>query len=182
MSYGPFASPFDPHSPEAAAISSLFGQTLIVCAVIGFVVAALVTICAVRFRAGKRPAEPPQIHGHTWLEIGWTAVPLAIVVALVVLSGRAMAASDPPVNREPDLVVVGHQWWWEAQYASGAITANEIHIPVGKDLLVRVESADVVHDFWVPQLGRKIDATPGHPTFVWLQADTADTYLGACAE
>jgi cytochrome c oxidase subunit 2 len=182
MSYGPQASPFDPHSPEAAAISSLFGQTLVVCAVIGFVVTALVAICAVRFRQGKQIGEPPQIHGHTLLEIGWTLVPLGIVVGLVVLSARAMAASDPPVNREPDLVVVGHQWWWEARYASGVVTANEIHIPVGKDLLLRVESADVVHDFWVPQLGRKIDATPGHPTFIWLQADTPDTYLGACAE
>ena len=182
MSCGPFSSPFDPHSPEAAAIASLFGQTLVVCAVIGVLVASLVTFCAVRFREGKRPAEPPQIHGNTRLEIGWTVVPLAIVVGLVVLSAGAMAASDPPADREPDLVVVGHQWWWEVKYASGAITANEIHIPVGKNLLVRIESADVIHDFWVPQLGRKIDATPGHPTFVWLQADTPDTYLGACAE
>ncbi len=179
---GPNASPFDAHSPEARAIADLFGQTLVVCAVIGAVVAALVVVCAVRFRAGVRPGEPAQVHGHRWLEIGWTALPLAIVVGLFVLTARAMAASDPPPDRAPDVVVVGHQWWWEARYAGGAVTANEIHLPVGKDVLVRVESADVIHDFWVPQLGRKVDAVPGHPTYIWLQADAPGTYLGACAE
>jgi cytochrome c oxidase subunit 2 len=175
-------SPFDPRSPEARAIAQLFDQTLVVCAVIGVLVAVLLLICVVRFRASVRPAEPPQVHGHKMLEFAWTLLPLAIVIGLFVLTARAMAASDPPANREPDLVVVGHQWWWEARYPSGAVTANEIHIPAGKDLLVRVESADVIHDFWVPQLGRKIDATPGHPTHVWLQAEAPGTYAGACAE
>jgi cytochrome c oxidase subunit 2 len=179
---GPLASPFDAHSPEARAIADLFGQTLVVCAVIGAVVAGLVGVCVVRFRAGRRPPVPPQIHGHKWLEIGWTALPLAIVIGLFVLTARAMAASDPPPDREPDIVVIGHQWWWEARYAGGAVTANEIHVPVGKDVLVRVEAADVIHDFWVPQLGRKVDAIPGHPTYIWLQADAPGTYLGACAE
>jgi cytochrome c oxidase subunit II len=181
MSSGPILA-FDPHSPQAQAISSLFTQTLLVCAVIGAIVSLLVGVCVVRFRASRRPTEPPQTHGHTMLEIGWTVVPLVIVVGLVILSAQAMAASDPAPSREADVVVVGHQWWWEVRYPSGAITANELHVPAGKDVLVRVESADVIHDFWVPQLGRKIDAIPGHPSFIWLQADTPGTYLGACAE
>lgn len=176
------AATFDPHSPEAHAITSLFVQTLAVCAVIGLLVAVLVAVCIVKFRAGARPAEPPQTHGHPALEIGWTLGPLAVVVALFVLTARAMAGADPPATRDPDLVVVGHQWWWEARYPSGVVTANEIHVPAGKDLLVRVESEDVIHDFWVPQLGRKMDAIPGHPSTIWMQADTPGTYLGACAE
>ncbi|HEY3821411.1 MAG TPA: cytochrome c oxidase subunit II [Polyangiaceae bacterium] len=179
---GPLGSTFDPHSPEALAISTLFGQTLIVCGIIGVVVAALVGTCIVRFREGKRPGEPVQNHGNRSLEITWTLIPLGIVIGLFVLTARAMAASDPPANREPDIVVVGHQWWWEARYASGTVTANELHVPVGKDLLVRVESSDVIHDFWVPQLGRKVDAIPGHPSTIWIQADAPGTYLGACAE
>ena len=182
MGVDPVASPFSAHSPEAQAISTLFVQTLVVCAVIGLLVAGLVAVCVVRFRAGVRPDEPEQTHGHKWLEIGWTLGPLAIVIALFALSARAMAASDPPPTREPDIVVVGHQWWWEARYPSGAVTANEIHVPAGKDLLVRVEGADVIHDFWVPQMGRKVDAIPGHPAFVWLQADAPGTYPGTCAE
>jgi cytochrome c oxidase subunit 2 len=179
---GPIGSTFDPHSPEALAISSLFGQTLVVCGVIGAVVTALVVTCVVRFRAGKQPAEPAQTHGNRKLEITWTLIPFAIVLGLFALTAHAMAASDPPADREPDIVVVGHQWWWEARYASGAVTANEIHVPVGKDLLLRIESADVIHDFWVPQLGRKVDAIPGHPSTIWIQADAPGTYLGACAE
>jgi cytochrome c oxidase subunit 2 len=93
-----------------------------------------------------------------------------------------MAASDAPPDTSPDLVVIGHQWWWEARYPSGAVTANEIHIPVGKDLVVRIESNDVIHDFWAPELGRKIDATPGHPVSIRIQADTPGVYYGACAE
>ncbi len=182
MNAGPLGSTFDPHSPEALAISTLFGQTLIVCGIIGAVVAGLVGTCIVRFREGKRPGEPAQNHGNRSLEITWTLIPLAIVIGLFVLTAHAMAASDPPANRDPDIVVTGHQWWWEARYASGAVTANELHVPVGKDLLIRVESADVIHDFWVPQLGRKVDAIPGHPSTIWMQADVPGTYLGACAE
>jgi cytochrome c oxidase subunit II len=178
----PSSSVFDPHSPQARAITSLFAQTLGVCAAIGLLVTGLVAFCVVRFRAGVRPDPPPQTSGNTRLEIGWTLGPLAIVIVLFVLAARAMAASDPPPDRAPDVVVIGHQWWWEARYPGGVVTANEIHVPVGKDLLVRVESADVIHDFWVPELGRKMDAAPGHPSSIWLQADTPGTYLGACAE
>jgi len=137
----------------------------------------------VKFRQGQGPDEPVQVEGHTKLEIAWTAGPLVTVIGLMALTARAMGASDPPApDRAPDIVVTGHQWWWEARYANGAVAANEIHIPVGKDLFVRVESADVIHDFWVPQLARKIDAIPGHPVSVWMQADAPGTYTGACAE
>ena len=101
---------------------------------------------------------------------------------LLLLTSRTMAIADPPVDRAPDITVFAHQWWWEVRYPSGAITANEIHIPVGKALVVRLESADVVHDFWVPALGRKIDVIPGRPANVWLQADEPGDYLGTCAE
>jgi cytochrome c oxidase subunit 2 len=176
------SSPFDPHSPEARAISGLFEQTLWICAAIGLIVAVLVGWCVVRFRAKPGAAEPVQTHGHRGLEIAWTVGPLLVVIWLFGLTASAMGSSDPPADREPDLVVTGHQWWWEARYPNGLVTANEIHVPTGKELLVRIESADVIHDFWVPQLGRKIDAIPGHPSFIWMQADAPGTYLGACAE
>jgi cytochrome c oxidase subunit II len=178
----PSSSPFDPHSPQAHAIAALFTQTLAVCAVIGLLVTVLVGLCVVRFRAAVRPGVPPQTHGHTRLEIAWTIAPLLVVIGLFVLTSGAMAESDPPANREPDLVVIGHQWWWEARYPSGVVTANEVHVPAGKDLLIRIESEDVIHDFWVPNLGRKIDAIPGHPSTIWMQADVPGRYLGACAE
>jgi cytochrome c oxidase subunit 2 len=186
VSVGPLSeiaagTPFDPSSPQAGAITHLFVVSLLVCGTVFLVVAGLIFYCVVRFRAdGVRV--PSQIAGHARLEIAWTIVPILILGGLLVLSVRAMAASDPPVDREPDITIVGHQWWWEARYPSGVVTANEIHVPTGKALAFRIESADVIHDFWVPQLGRKIDAIPGRPANIWLQADRSGTYAGACAE
>ncbi|HWL84827.1 MAG TPA: cytochrome c oxidase subunit II [Polyangiaceae bacterium] len=171
----------DPRSPQARAIADLFDDTFILCGVIFAVVTGLIVYAVVRFR-DRGGGAPPQIEGHTRLELAWTAVPFAVLVVLFALTARTMAASDPPPDREPDLVVVAHQWWWEVRYRSGAVTANEIHIPAGKALVVGIESADVVHDFWVPELARKIDATPGRRVSIWLQADAPGTYIGTCAE
>jgi cytochrome c oxidase subunit 2 len=174
-------SPFTPHSPQAAAIASLFEDTLAICGVVFLLVAVLVAIAVVRFR-GRGGAEPAQVEGHTRLEIAWTIAPVLVLASILFLTVGAMNASDPPTDREPDVTIVGHQWWWEVKYPSGAVTANEIHIPTGKALVFRLESADVTHDFWVPELGRKMDATPGHPTSIWLEADEPGTYTGTCAE
>jgi cytochrome c oxidase subunit 2 len=86
-------------------------------------------------------------------------------------------------GRKPDIVVVAHQWWWEMHYPDyKLITANELHIPVGKRLLMRVESADVIHDWWVPALGRKIDAVPGRLNYNWIEANAPGDYEGTCSE
>src|SRR5579864_1455336 len=175
-------SPFVPRSPFAASIANLFSITLVVCAVIGVGVTAAIAYSLIRFRARSDGNEPRQVDGNRRIEIAWTLIPIAIVTWLFVMSVETMARSDPPANRAPDVVVVGHQWWWEARYPSGVVTANEIHIPSGKPLLVRLESVDVIHDFWVPQLARKMDAVPGHPNFLWISADAAGAYGGACAE
>jgi cytochrome c oxidase subunit 2 len=117
------------------------------------------------------------------LEIIWTVGPTLIVICLFALTARGMRQSDPPANQEPDLIVIGHQWWWEIRYpGTGVTTANEIHIPVGRKFLVRLESADVIHDFWVPALARKIQLIPGQTNHIWLAADAVGTYGGECAE
>jgi cytochrome c oxidase subunit 2 len=174
-------SPFDAHSRGAAAIASLFTDALVVSGAIFLLVTVLVFTCAYRFRA-RGDVEPKQVEGHRGLEIGWTVAPVLILTGLLVLTVQAMSVSDPPIDRAPDVTIIAHQWWWEVRYPSGAVTANEVHIPTGKPLVFRLESADVIHDFWVPSLGRKMDATPGHPTSIWLEADEPGTYTGACAE
>jgi len=177
------ASPFTPHSPQAAAITELFTSTLLICGGVFLLVCVLVFYCAFRFRVRDDDTrEPVQIEGHTRLEIGWTIAPVFILSGILVLTVKAMSGSDPPIDRDPDITIIGHQWWWEVRYPSGAVTANEVHIPTGKALVFRLESADVVHDFWVPELGRKMDATPGRPTSIWLEADDPGTYTGTCAE
>jgi cytochrome c oxidase subunit 2 len=116
----------------------------------------------------------------------WTATALAIVTAIFIASVRAMALIDAPKEdasgRTPDLAITGHQWWWDARYPNGAVAVSEIHIPAGRRLLARIGSADVIHDFWVPQLARKMDAVPGRSGYIWLEADAPGTYQGVCSE
>ena len=170
-------------SPQEGAISGLFVTVLLICAGILAVVIASVGYCVTRCREKPGAPEPEQIKGNRKLEVAWTAIPFAIVVFIFGLTARVMSSSDPPPTGNPDLIITGHQWWWDASYtAAGVHAANEIHIPIGKPLLVRIESADVIHDFWVPQLARKIHAVPGHPNEIWLEADQAGTYQGACAD
>ncbi len=177
---------FSPAGPQAESIRFMLWVTLGVSGVILTLIVALVFIALRRYRARDgESGEARQTEGNLKLEIAWTVVPTLIVAGLFILTVRSMHSIDPtpPPGRQPDVVVVGHQWWWEVRYpASGAVTANEIHVPVGRRLLFRLESADVVHDFWAPQLTRKIDMVPGHPNTIWMQVDKPGVYGGQCAE
>ena len=176
---------FNPTSSQAQAITNLFVLTLILGTVILILVTGLVLYASFRYRGRPGEEEPKPNFGNRKLEIGWTVAPAVLLIVLAVLTLYTMRISDPSVQsqEQPDLVIVGHQWWWEVRYPkAGVVTANEIHLPAGQRLLTRIESADVIHSFWVPALGRKMDAIPGHPNHLYIQADTPGTYLGTCAE
>jgi cytochrome c oxidase subunit 2 len=177
-------STFTPYSPQAQVAASLFAGILILSAAVFILVACLVCYSLIRYRARAGAGEPRQTFGSRRLETVWTAIPLVLVTAIFIVTVRAMALIDAPdqPGRPADLVVTGHQWWWQARYPNGAATAGEIHIPVGKRLLVQIESADVIHDFWVPGLARKMDAVPGRSAYIWLEADVPGTYDGRCSE
>jgi cytochrome c oxidase subunit II len=172
----------EPTSKDARTISYLFLIVFLICLAILLVVAGLICISLMRFRAdGSRL--PPQNFGTHRSGVVWAMPPVVIVIALSFLSAKVIVSDEAAAAGDPDVVVVGHQWWWEVRYPSaGAVTANEIHIPVGRRVRVRVESADVIHSFWVPQLARKKDMIRGHPNFLWLEADRAGIYEGACSE
>jgi cytochrome c oxidase subunit 2 len=174
---------FNAASSQSAAISDLFKLVLVICAVILLIVASLVGISLIRFRHRPGMQEPRPFFGNRKLEIIWTIGPVFIVIWLFALTAQGMRQADPPANREPDLIVIGHQWWWEVRYPhAGVVTANEIHLPTGQKWLVRMESADVIHDFWVPALARKIQMIPGQTNHIWLAADSPGKYDGACVE
>jgi cytochrome c oxidase subunit 2 len=182
-----FGAPFGPQSHQALAISRLFATTMVISAVILAGVTALVLYAAWRYGTqGNTPGggEPRQHFGRPRLEIAWTVAPTILLLVLFVFTVRTMRAADPPIpSRAPDIVIIAHQWWWEVRYpGSGAVTANEIHVPIATPLVVAFQSADVIHDFWVPALGRKMDIIPGRSNSLWIEADAAGTYLGACAE
>ena len=180
----PLESPLNPATAQARSIADLFILVLVLAAVILVVVAGFITYIAIKHRRRPGREEGSQVEGNLRLEILWTAVPVGILAVVLFFSVRTMHAVYPAAgDRKPDLTITAHQWWWEVRYpGTDAVTANEIHIPAGRHLLARITSADVIHDFWVPRLARKIDATPGHPTYLWLQVDRPGVYRGSCNE
>lgn len=176
---------FSSSSAEAHEINTLFLRYLILAGIIVVLVAVLVIGGAIRFRARGNQDEPAQISGNKRLELIWTLIPAVILAFFFVLTLRTMMQINqkPAKGRTADVVVIAHQWWWDIRYPKyHIITANELHIPVGHKWLMRVESADVIHDWWVPDLGRKIDAVPGRSNYTWISADAPGTYHGACSE
>ena len=173
----------NPQSPQARAIYDLGIVSTIVFVLIFVAVTGAIVYAIFRFRGREGESDPKQFAGSEKVEIIWTAIPFLIVVFLFVLTLRGMNQADPPPAPSPDLVVTGHQFWWQVDYPnSGVISANEIHIPAGKPLSVRLESKDVLHEFWVPELTRKMSNVPGQPNHIWLQADKPGIYIGQCSE
>src|SRR5260370_35074424 len=170
-------------SPEARAIYDLGIVSTIVFVLMFVIVTGAIVYAIFCFRGREGEPDPKQFAGSEKVEIIWTAIPFLLVVFLFVLTLRGMNRADPPPAPSTDLIVTGHQFWWEAKYpASGAVTANEIHIPAGKPLSVRLDSKDVLHEFWVPELARKMTTVPGQPNHIWLQADKPGVYIGTCSE
>lgn len=176
---------FSPASPQAHSIMHLSVLIGIVMLAILALITGLVLYAVVRFRQRAGQPEPRQVFGNSRVETAWTIGAVLVVTFLFVASIETMHRADPAPrpDEQPNLLIVAHQWWWEARYPqSGAVAANEIHIPAGQAWLVQLDSADVIHDWWVADLGRKMDAIPGHPNHFWIEADKPGTYLGTCAE
>ena len=164
-------------------------------AIIAFCAATLVTWglllwFALRRRGTFAEHAPIDINsGQAWILIGGFLVPLAVLIWLFIGMMDLMVSfpMGHPATQTPDIVVTGQQWWWEAVYRFkdhpdlSVHTGNEIHVPVGRPMNIEVQSADVMHSFWVPKLHGKIDLVPGLKNIIRLQASEPGTYLGQCA-
>lgn len=180
-------SMFDTSSTPADTIADYSRLVVAVCAAIFVVVAGLLVVVIVRFRArnGDDEREPPQIYGSTQIELAWTVVPILIVVLLGLVTARnilALQKDERPQGWLP-ITAIGHQWWWEFRYPErGVVTANELHLPVGRPAFFDLESQDVIHSFWVPQLSGKIDLVPNRTNHLWMDPLEPGVYVGQCAE
>jgi cytochrome c oxidase subunit 2 len=145
--------------------------------------ALLYVILRYRRKPGERGV-PEQVHGSTPLEVGWTLVPLVIVIVFIFPTLRttctlAKAAPDSALQ----VKVSGKRWWFEFEYPEyGIITANELHVPVGRMANLALTSNNVIHSFWVPRLAGKRDLVPGRTQYVWFTPETPGWYEGQCAE
>ncbi len=183
---------FAPASTPAFAIRELSFLVLALVMFIFVVVAGLTVYAIVRFR--RRPGddgrEPPQVYGSTQIELAWTLVPFLIVVVLFLTTTRYIFAIETRARAANalEVTVVGNQWWWEIRYpALGIVTANELHVPVSdpaepRPTFITLQSADVIHSFWIPQLAGKTDVIPGKTNRMWIDPRTPGTYVGQCAE
>jgi cytochrome c oxidase subunit 2 len=188
----PTTSIFKPLSQPAQDIKELSLLTIAICTVIFLVVAGLLVFTIVRYRhrAGDEASEPPQIYGSNQIELAWTVLPILIVFTLILVTSRSIAEIQ---DRKPppgtvNATVIGHQWWWEIRYPElGIVTANELHVPASTDssrrpTFLKLQSVDVAHSFWVPQLAGKTDLIPNKQNLMWIEPTQLGTYLGNCAE
>jgi cytochrome c oxidase subunit 2 len=176
-------STLDVEGPYAQHVLNLLTPVFWAAVFVFVVVEGLLVYSVWRWRSRPGDALPPQIHGNTPLEITWTIVPAVILLVILGMTFNTQRTLATPPEGGINVRVIGHQWWWEFQYPDhGVTTANELHIPVGVPVRLQLESADVIHSFWVPRLGGKTDAIPGRVNHLWFQADEAGTYIGQCAE
>lgn len=181
------ANTFVAHSDLTKAIQGLYWD------VIAWTTAILILVCAlvfmVLFKYSTRPGPdhkpPPEEFESLTLEIAWIAGPALVLLMIAIPSIRLVFASQQ-VTPPPNALIVeitGHQWWWEATYPQyGIHTANEFHLPVGRPVRFILSSADVIHSFWMPQLGAKRDVVPGHVNQITFTPTETGEDFGECAE
>ena len=177
-------STLSPHSGPAGTISSLWWIMLVGSAAVFAIVLALLTVGLLRRRARPAADRARVSPGTRFVVALGVVLPAIVIVCLFVLTLNALPKTSPSSDKtRMQIDVVGRQWFWDVSYpATGARTANEIHIPVGEPVDVRVTSADVIHSLWVPELNRKIDVIPGQTNDVVFDARAAGVFRGQCAE
>ena len=138
-----------------------------------------------RSRPGHTEATLSHLHGNPQLEGALILVVALLLLIIAVPNLRALfAASTPPADEEVlRIEAVGKQWWWKFTYPDlNVVTANELHIPVGRAVQLHLRSADVIHSFWLPKLAGKMDLIPNKANSMWFKAEEPGLYYGQCAE
>jgi cytochrome c oxidase subunit II len=180
-------TPPQPHSPNAERINAIYYVILVFTGIIFVVVEATLVFFIVRYRnRGRgRDVEGAEVHGHTRLELIWTVIPV-IIIALIgaFVFYKLPGIDNPPATAAtpPTIRVDSHQFYWQFIYPNGARSIDVLHLPVGQVANLDIESQDVAHSWWIPQLGGKTDAIPGKVNHTWYQPDATGTYHGQCAE
>ncbi|HEX8924708.1 MAG TPA: cytochrome c oxidase subunit II, partial [Terriglobales bacterium] len=183
---------FAPVATPAHSIMRLAVFVLALAAGIWTILAALTLYGIVKYRArkGDEHIEPPQVFGSTEIELAWTIIPILIIVILFLTTAGVLFgmqhASKP--KSALDVVVIGHQFWWEFRYPGLNIsTANELHLPVSdqrdpRPVFMKLTSADVIHSFWIPRIAGKVDVIPNRINELWVDPRIPGLYLGQCAQ
>jgi cytochrome c oxidase subunit 2 len=177
-----------PDGPAAHKILNLMTPFFWIAVVVGIGVLVMTIFVALRFR--ERPGEernPVQTHGNVVLEVSWTIIPF-LILAVMAVPTVATIFNLAKIPKGPNVIhvdVAARQWFWQYEYTdkdTKFFTANEMHIPIGQPVVLRLTSNNVIHSFWVPALAGKKDVVPGHPNTLTIEADHPGTFTGQCAE
>lgn len=183
-------TPVDPVSPNAHHTVTAYWVIVGFTGAIFFLVNGLLItfIWKYRGRGRARTVEGPQVHGQTRLEIIWTVIPVVILVAIATVvfillpKIDAAPASAADTANTLHITVEGHQYYWQFDYPDGTRSINTLYVPAGAVVDLKVLSSDVIHSWWIPALGGKIQAIPGRANHTWFMAEKVGTYEGQCAE
>ena len=177
-------STFDAQGPVSEIQKNLFLFTFWIAVIVFIVVEGAILFVTFRYRR-KNDELPVQTHGNLKLEITWTIIPAIIIVIIAIPTVIGIWQTQVMPDEEVSLVInaVGHQWWFEFNYPSEeVVTANELHLPEDTNVIVNIESQDVLHSFWIPKIAGKVDMVPNHENQLWIKADNPGLYYGQCAE
>ena len=177
-------STFDAQGPVSEIQKNLFLFTFWIAVIVFIVVEGAILFVTFRYRR-KNDELPVQTHGNLKLEITWTIIPAIIIVIIAIPTVIGIWQTQVMPDEEDSLVInaVGHQWWFEFNYPSEeVVTANELHLPEDTNVIVNIESQDVLHSFWIPKIAGKVDMVHNHENHLWIKADNPGLYYGQCAE
>ena len=180
---------FTRHTEFNSEVFDLHNILFILAGIVFVLVEALLLYVIVKFRRRPGQGEPKHVHGNTTLEVLWTAIPAVILLFIAVPTVRSIFRTQAKaVEGALQVEVIGHQWWWEFRYPEYNITtANELYLPTGRTVNFALKTADVLHSFWIPQLGGKRDLISNHTNYLWMTPDSVQlpepqAFNGHCAE
>lgn len=171
-------------SEEMDRIEFTFWFTTVICIGVFSIVAAVIVYSVLKFRAHPDDdRDGPPIHGHTALEIYWTAIPAVLVTAISVVSAIVLAKNDDAGPNPLRIAVTAQQFAWKFEYpGDDPVTSGTLVLPLKESVKLTLRSLDVIHAFWIPEMGQKSDAVPGVETTLVLTPTRIGSYTLMCAE
>ncbi len=182
-----------PASPIGDQIQDLYKLVFWLALIVFIGIQFVIVYASMRFRKKETTGNrPPQIHGNTRLEIAWTIIPAVVLLVILIPTITTMYDEDNALaDSNMTVDVYAKQWWWEIHYSADqdqggkkldVVTANELHLPEGRNVKIRLHSNNVIHSFWVPRLAGKMDVIPGHVNEISITPQKSGDFYGECAE
>jgi cytochrome c oxidase subunit 2 len=177
---------FHSHTEFNREVGTLFRILIYLGTVVFIFVEVLLLYVLFRYRRRSESDRPEHVHGNTTLEILWTAIPALILAFIAVPTVRTIFKTQAKAKADAlQVEVIGHQWWWEFRYPQYKVTtAGELYLPLGRTVNFSLKTQDVLHSFWIPQLGGKRDLITNHENFLWFTPDSIGVAAlnGMCVE